>query len=219
MSIHLIRIRHFQQSSFRLNHWLPWDETHPKVMQRTANFHHQIADARLPEAAGAVDDAAALDTAVDVRDADAAACDAPLRRFLRARERPAPRLLGRHEALDLVEREGQEAQLLAPPAARGHGLRRGRRAPLVVSAARIDVAPKAAGAGGMAQPYMFHRLVCFRTTIIAHLLTRVLGALEAPVRPLVAPRGEAAAGCGAATGGSAGGCAKQTWRDPVEWES
>ena len=35
-------------------------------MQRTADFHEQIADARLPEAAGVMNDAAALDAAIDV---------------------------------------------------------------------------------------------------------------------------------------------------------
>jgi hypothetical protein len=42
-------------------------------MQRTANLHHQIADARLPEAAGVVDDTTALDAAVDVLDTHATA--------------------------------------------------------------------------------------------------------------------------------------------------
>jgi hypothetical protein len=46
-------------------------------MQCTADFHHAIANTRLPEAAGVVDDAAALDTTVDVLNADAAAIDAP----------------------------------------------------------------------------------------------------------------------------------------------
>jgi len=30
-------------SLFRLNHWLPWSETHPEVVQGTAEFHHQMA--------------------------------------------------------------------------------------------------------------------------------------------------------------------------------
>jgi hypothetical protein len=174
-------------------------------MQRTANFHHQIADSRLPEAAGVVNDTAALDTAVDVLDADAAAGDAPIGRFLRAREGPAPRLLGRHDDLDLVEREGQEAQILEPPAGRGQGIRRGLHDPLVVGAARIGVAQKKDGEGGIDQQHIFHRMAFFLATITARLLKRGLGALEAPFRPIVAKRGEAAAGRGAATGGSAGG--------------
>src|SRR5215831_16492656 len=129
-----------QKSSFRLNHRLPWDETHPKVMQRTANFHHQIADARLPEAAGVVDDTTALDAAIDVLDTYATARDAPIGGFLGLRESPAPRLLGGHDDLDMVEREGQEAQILEQPAARGQGIWRGLGNPFVVSAARIGVA-------------------------------------------------------------------------------
>jgi len=74
-------------------------------MQRTANFHDQIADACLPQAAGIMDDAAALDTAVDVLDAHAATRDAPIRGFLRARESAPPRLLRRHDDLDVVEGE------------------------------------------------------------------------------------------------------------------
>jgi hypothetical protein len=38
-------------------------------MQRTADFHDQVANTRLPQTVGVVDDATALDTAVDVLDA------------------------------------------------------------------------------------------------------------------------------------------------------
>ena len=39
----------FQLSLSRLNHGLPGCETHPEVMQRTAEFHDQIADALFPQ--------------------------------------------------------------------------------------------------------------------------------------------------------------------------
>ena len=81
-------------------------------MERTANFHDTIADACLPETAGVVDDAAALDAAVDVLDAHATARDALVRRFLRAREGPAPRLPRRHDDVDPVERKRQDAEIL-----------------------------------------------------------------------------------------------------------
>ena len=81
-------------------------------MPCTADFHEQIADARLPQAAGVVDDAAALDAAVDVLDAHATARYAPIRRFLRAREAPAPRFPRRHDDVDPVERKRQEAEIL-----------------------------------------------------------------------------------------------------------
>jgi hypothetical protein len=45
-------------------------------MEGTADFHDEIAGPRLPEAAGIVDNAAALDAAVDVLNAPA--CDAVL---------------------------------------------------------------------------------------------------------------------------------------------
>jgi hypothetical protein len=74
----------------------PLQQPDAKVMQGTADFHDAIANARLPEAAGVVDDAAALDAAVDVRNAHAAARDAPIRRIAdrrsgrTTRPRPAP---------------------------------------------------------------------------------------------------------------------------------
>ena len=52
----------------RLNHWLPRGQAYPEVMQGTADFHHQIADALLPQADSVFDDATALHTAVDVLD-------------------------------------------------------------------------------------------------------------------------------------------------------
>ena len=88
-------------------------------MQCTADFHDQVADARLPQPAGVVDDTAALDAAIDVLDADAATCDASIGGFLAAREGSAAGLAGRHDDLDLVERERQEAQILEQPTARG----------------------------------------------------------------------------------------------------
>ena len=87
-------------------------------MQRTADFHDHIADARLPQPAGVVDNTAALDAAVDVLDAHPPAGDAPIRRFLPAREGSASRLSSRHDDLDLVERQRQEAQILEQPTAR-----------------------------------------------------------------------------------------------------
>jgi hypothetical protein len=81
-------------------------------MQRTADFHDQIADTRFPQTVGVVDDPTPLDAAVDVFDAHAPAGDASIRRFLGAREGPASRLLGRHDHVDVWERKRQEAEIL-----------------------------------------------------------------------------------------------------------
>src|SRR5262249_8530414 len=52
----------------RLNHWLPRCEAHPEVMQRTTEFHHQIADTLLPRTNAVLHNTTALDTAVDMLD-------------------------------------------------------------------------------------------------------------------------------------------------------
>ena len=81
-------------------------------MQGTAEFHHEIANTLLPQADPVFDDAAALDTTVDMLDPQPTLVQRLVRSVLRQREIFAAWLLGRHEDLDLREREGQEAQIL-----------------------------------------------------------------------------------------------------------
>jgi len=50
----------------RLSHWLPRGQAHPEVVQGTAEFHHQIADALLPQTEPVFDDATALHTEGEV---------------------------------------------------------------------------------------------------------------------------------------------------------
>jgi hypothetical protein len=57
-----------QLSLSRLNHRLPGCEAYPEVVQGTAEFHHQIAYTLLPQADPVLDDATALDTAIDMVD-------------------------------------------------------------------------------------------------------------------------------------------------------
>src|SRR5215217_2702160 len=52
----------------RLNHWLPRCQAEPEVMQGTADFHHDITDALLPQADPVFDDATTLDAAVNMLD-------------------------------------------------------------------------------------------------------------------------------------------------------
>jgi hypothetical protein len=172
-------------------------------MQRTTDFHDEITDARLPEAADIVDDAAALDAAVDVLDAHSTAGDASIRGFLRACEGPAPWLPRRHDDLHLVERERQEAEILEQPTARGQGVRSGIGNPLIVGTARVGLTQKEDPERGVDQEHVFDRVVRFLAAIIARLLSRILGPLDAPFGPIVANRGEA--GGSDALGGSSGG--------------
>src|SRR6266849_1489772 len=100
----------------RLNHWLPRGQTHPEVMQGTAEFHHQIADTLLPQADPVFDDAATLDTTVDMLNPQPTLVQRLVRPLLRQRELLAAWLLGRHEDRHLGERKRQEAQILQEPA-------------------------------------------------------------------------------------------------------
>src|SRR5215475_8362417 len=93
----------------RLNHCLPWGQAYPEVVQRTAEFHHQITDPLLPQADPVLHDAAALDTTVDMLDPQPTLVQLLVRHVLLPRELLAAGLLGRHEDLHLGEREGQEA--------------------------------------------------------------------------------------------------------------
>jgi hypothetical protein len=173
-------------------------------MQRTANVHHQIANPGLPETVGVMDDTTTLDAAVDVLDTHATARDAPIGGFLGSCERAAPRLLGGHDDRNVVAREGQEAEILKQPAARGQGRRRDLGHPFVVRAAGRGVAQEEDGERRVDPQHIFHRLAFFLTTITARLLKRVLGARDPSFRPIVAERGEGVAGVGAVPGGATG---------------
>jgi hypothetical protein len=174
-------------------------------MQCTADFHDQITDAGLPETAGVVDDAAALDAAVDVLDARPPAGDPPIRGFLPARESPAPRLLRRHDQLDLVEREGQEAEILEQTAPRRQGVGGRFGNPLIMGAPGIGGTQKENRECRVDQQHVFHRVTFFLAAITARLLSRILGALDAPFGAIVAKRGEVGVGAGAAADRSDGG--------------
>jgi hypothetical protein len=171
-------------------------------MQRTADFHDQIADTRLPEAAGLVDDVAALDAAVDVLEAHAPAGDAAIAGFLGPRQGPAPWLPGLHDDLDVVECERQETQILEQAAPRGQGVRGRLGNPLIMGAAGIRVAQKENRERRIDQQDVFDRVACFLAAITARLLSGILGARDAPFGPIVTERGESDDRAGAAAGGS-----------------
>jgi len=171
-------------------------------MPRTADFHDQVADACLPEAAGVVDDATALDAAVDLLDAHAPAGDATIGRFLRPRESPTSWVPRRHDDLDVGQGERQEAEILEPPTPRGQRVRGHLGHPLLVDAAGRGLTQQENGEGRVDQQPGFHGMGCFLAAITARLLSRMLGALEAPFGAVVANRGEAGADAGAAARGA-----------------
>ena len=174
-------------------------------MQRTADLHNQISGTCLPEAADVVDDAAALDTAVDMLDAHSPTGDAPIRGLLRVCELPSSWLSGRHDDLHPVEHERQEAKILEQLAPRRQGVWGGIGNALIVGTARIGLTEKENREPRIDQQDVFDRVALFLAAITARLLSRILGALDAPFGPIVAKRGEADAGAGAGVDRSTAG--------------
>ena len=151
-----------------------------------------------------MDHTAAFDAAVDVLDADAATCHAAIRGFLAAGEGSAAGLAGRHDDLHWVERERQKAQILEPPTARGSGIGRGIRHPLVVGTPRRGLTQAEDGAYGVAQQHMFDRVARFLAAIMARLRSRLVGTPDAPFGAILPTRGAAGTCADAGAGGSDG---------------
>ena len=114
--------------------------------------------------------------------------------------------LRRHEARPLGERARQKAQLLHQPAPGRHG-RGGRRgdAPIVHTPCR-GLAEEEEREEGIDQPAIVYRVVLGLPARTCGLVRRVLGADEAPCRPVMGPRGAAGAATGTAAT-AAGSCA------------
>jgi hypothetical protein len=81
-------------------------------MQGTAEFHHEIADAVLPQPDPVFDDAAALDATVDMLDPQPTLVQCLVRLLLRQGELLTAWFLGGHEDLHLGQCERQKAQIL-----------------------------------------------------------------------------------------------------------
>jgi hypothetical protein len=119
---------------------------------------------------------------------------------LSARQRPAPRLLDRPDALHLVERARQEAQILEQAATRGSRVRRRLGAPLIMGAPRVGVTQQQDGAQGVDQQHSVHGMACVLAAITARLRRRILGTCHAPFGAIVANRGAIGSEGGAAAG-------------------
>src|SRR5712692_484148 len=189
-----------QLSSSRLNHRLPGSEAHPEVVQGTTYFHHQIADALLPQADPVFDDTTALDTAVDMFDPQPALGERLIRCLLLQRQLLAAWFLDWHEDLHLGERERQETQILQQLAPRRQGIRRRVGNALIVDTAATGVTEKENREQGIDQQDIFYRMVLFLAAITPRLFNRVLGADDAPFGAIMGKRGDAGTPAGASSG-------------------
>src|SRR6516165_9310882 len=169
----------------RLNHWLPRIQAHPEVVQGTTEFHHEIADALLPQADPVFDDATALDTAVDVLNPKSPLVERLVGPFLLQGQLRTAGLLRRHQDLYLREREGQEAQILQQPAPGRERVGGGLRDAQIMGTAAVGVAQKEDDEQGIDEQDIFDGVVFFLAAITLFLFSRVLGADDAPFRPVM----------------------------------
>ena len=109
-------------------------------MQGTADLHHHIADALLPEADPIFHNATALHTTVDMLDAEPPLVERLVGSVLLSRQLLAAGFLRRHEDLHLGEREGQEAQILQQPTPNREGVGGGLCDAQIMGTAAVGVA-------------------------------------------------------------------------------
>jgi hypothetical protein len=180
----------------RLNHRLPRGQAHPEVMEGTADVHHQIADALLPQPDPVFHHATAFDTAVDMLNAPSAIVQGLVGPLLFQGAFLAVGFLGRPEELHLGERKRQEAPILQEPAPRRQGRGCGLGTRLIMDAAAGGVAEEAEDKQGVDPEHMLDGVVLVLPAITVRLCRRVLGADDASFGPVMGTRGEAGAAAG-----------------------
>jgi hypothetical protein len=149
---------------------------HPaRPSQGGLSLYHEIADTLFPQADPVFDDAAALDPAMDMLDAQPAVREGLIRHVLLPRQLLAAWFLGRHEDLSLGERERQKAQILQQPAPSGQGIRGRLGDALVVDTPCRGRAEEKDREQGIDQQDIFYRMVLFLAAITCGLLSKVLG--------------------------------------------
>src|SRR6266446_5361789 len=99
----------------RLNHGQPGVQAHPKIVQGTADLHHEIADALLPQPDPVFHHTTTLHTTVDMLHPQSAVVERLVGPLLLQGQLRTAWLLRRHEDRHLRERERQEAQILQQP--------------------------------------------------------------------------------------------------------
>src|SRR5215831_19375854 len=188
----------------RFNHGQPGVQAHPEIVQGTAELHHEIADALLPQADPVFHNATMLHTAVAMLNPQSAMVERLVGQLLLQGQVLTAWLLRRHEDLHLRERERQEAQILQQPTPSREWGGGGLRDAQIMDTAAVGVAQKEDDEESIDEQDIFDRVVLFLAAITLFLFSRILGADDAPFRPVMGTRGEAgaAAGMGATGAGS-----------------
>ncbi len=188
-------------------------------MQGTAQFHHQIADALLPQANPVFDNATTLHAAVDMLNPEPSTVQGLVGPLLLLCQLLSSGLLGRHEDCHVGQRKGQEAEILQQSAPRGQGIGRRVGNGLIMDTAAVGVTEEEDQKQRIDQQNIFYRVVFFLATITLRLFSRVLGADDPPFRPVMGKRGDTGA-VARGTGSSASGAttvAASASETPSRW--
>ena len=181
-------------------------------MQRTPDCHHHVAQASFPLADGLFEPAATLDTAGDRFDAPSASSDLPVPRVLGARQLWSAGLLRRLKDVHAIPRQRLKAQVLQPLTPHGQRIRRGSGAALVVDMARMRLAEAQHAHGPIDQPEVWPRGPLVLAALTRLRCSRVLGARDGPLGPVMTTRGTAVGGT---TSAASAGEATTGRRDPA----
>src|SRR5215470_5688237 len=167
-------------------------------MQGTADLHHEIADAVLPQPHPVFDDPTTLDAAVDMLDPPPLV-ESLVGPLLLQGQLLTAWLLRRHEDLYLRGRERQEAQILQQPTPGWKWVGGGLRDAQIMDTAAVGVAQKKDDEQGIDAQDVLERMVFFLPAIAVRLCRRVLGADDAPFGAVMGKRGAAGASSSEAT--------------------
>src|SRR5262249_44520996 len=165
--------------------------------------HPEIADALLPQAAPVFHDATALHTAVDMLDPESPLVEHLVGQVLLQGELRTAGLLRRHEDLHLRERERQKAQILQQPTPSRERVGSDLRDTQIMHTATVGGTEKEDREEGMHEQDVFDGVVLFLAAITCRLFRRVLGADDAPFRPVMGKRGDPGVTAGATATGVA----------------
>jgi hypothetical protein len=184
-------------------------------MQRTADFHHHVANPGFPQPDGLFEHAAAFDAAVDMFDAHAPPRDLPIARFLGSRQRFSTWLLHRLNDLHAVQRERLKAQVLQQLTPGRQWIGRGVGDALVMHTTRMSFTQEQNTQSGIDQQDVFEHMPLFLAAITRFLFSRVVGARDGSLGTIMTKRGATGgvAGWTASAGeGSSGRCGNSTPR-------
>src|SRR5262245_33535410 len=174
------------------------------MVQGTTELHHQVTDTLFPQAHPVFHNATPFDAAVDMLDPEPPLVERLVGQVLLQGQLRTAGLFRRHEALHLREREGQEAQILQQPTPGRERVGGGLCDAQIMGTATVGIAQKEDDEERIDEQDIFDGVISFLPAITRLLFRSILGADDAPLRPVMGQRGEAgaAAGTGATGVGS-----------------